>query len=138
MRMNKKLATVFLVAITGLVFATVGVLSASGASAPDKVNIENQGYKKDKKPAVEFHHKKHSEDYKLGCTECHHMYTDGKNTWKEGDEVKKCIACHDPEKKDGKVDKLQNAFHKNCKNCHKEKKDDEKAPFKKCTGCHKK
>ena len=118
----------------GLVFLATGVLIA--ADVPDVITISNTGYKADKKSPVTFHHKKHSEEYKVECVACHHNYQDGKNVWKEGDPVKKCSACHDPEKKDGNKQKLQNAYHNNCKDCHKEKNDDKKAPFKKCSGCH--
>ena len=137
--MKKGLLTWVLIAFTGLFFLTVGVLTA--ADAPDDVKIENEGYKKDKKGPVTLSHKKHNEEYKVNCTECHHDFQDGKNVWKEGDPVKKCGECHDSKKKQGKVMKLQNAYHKNCKTCHKtlvkEKKSD-KAPFKKCNDCHQK
>jgi hypothetical protein len=60
---------------------------------------------------------------------------DGKNTWKEGDEVKTCVSCHDPEKTQDKVVKLQTAFHNDCKECHK-KSGKDTAPATKCNGCH--
>jgi hypothetical protein len=137
--MNKRLLTIVMVVLTGLLFLTVGALTA--ADVPDKITIENEGYQKDKKGPVIFHHKKHHEEYKVACTECHHDYKDGKNVWKEGDPVKKCSECHNPLKKEGKIEKLQNAYHKNCKDCHKEviaKDASKKAPFKKCTECHQK
>jgi len=133
--MTKRFCIFFTAILTGLVFFSAGVLIA--ADVPDKVTIENQGYKKDKKGSVTFDHKKHATDYKVACTECHHIFKDGKNVWKEGDKVQKCSECHDVNEnteKDGmKVMKLQNAYHKNCKTCHKEK---EKGPFKKCNDCH--
>ncbi|MCP4666340.1 MAG: cytochrome c3 family protein [Deltaproteobacteria bacterium] len=135
--MKKRILGVLTIMLTGLLFLGVGVLTA--ADVPDKLNIEGKGYKKDKKGAVVLSHKKHSTDYKVACTECHHEYKDGKNVWKEGQAVKKCAACHDPLKKEGKAMKLQNAYHKNCKNCHKElvkKGKSDKAPFKKCNNCH--
>ncbi len=122
-----------LVAFVGVVL--VGNLTAA-QKAPDVIKIENK-YPVDKKGPVNFSHKKHEVDYKVACTECHHEYKDGKNVWKQGDPVKKCAECHPAEGKQGdKVLNLQNAFHKNCKDCHKQKNDDAKAPFKKCTGCH--
>ena len=45
------------------------------------------------------------------------------------------------EKKQEEVDKLQNAYHKNCKTCHKKLVKENKsknAPYKKCTDCHQK
>ena len=130
--MNKKLLTLAMVMFTGFLFLTVGALIA--ADCPDKVEIENKGYQKDKKGPVILSHKKHHDDYKVACTECHHEIKDGKNVWKEGNPVKKCSECHNPLKKEGKVMKLQNAYHRNCKNCHKEviaKDANKKAPYKK-------
>lgn len=136
--MSKKRLTLLTVVLSGFLFLFVGVLIA--ADVPEVIMIENQGYAKDKKGPVKFSHKKHSADYKIACTECHHTYQDGKNVWKEGDKVQKCSECHNPEKKEGKVMKLQNAFHKNCKNCHKELQEAGKptGPFKKCNDCHQK
>ena len=136
--MNNRLLTLIMVVFAGMLFLTVGVLTA--ADVPDEVTIENKGYQKDKKGPVKLSHKKHI-DYGVACTDCHHEYKDGKNVWKEGAPVKKCSECHNPLKKDGKTKKLQNAYHRNCKNCHKEviaKEPTKKAPFKKCTECHQK
>jgi len=133
--MKKRPLTVLILIVAGLVFLTAGMLTA--ASAPDEVVIENKGYKADKKGRVNLTHKKHSEDYKVLCADCHHQYENGKNVWKDADPVKKCIDCHDPEAKKDNADKLQNAFHKNCQGCHKELKDKE-APYKKCNDCHEK
>jgi len=136
--MNKKFATLLLALFVGLVFVSVGVLTA--ADVPNEIMIQNEGYKKDKKGPVKFSHKKHHEEYKLACTDCHHHYEGGKNVWKEGDLVKKCSSCHNPKKKEGKVMKLQNAYHRNCKNCHKAlgKAGKKTGPFKKCNQCHQK
>jgi len=137
--MNKRFLTLLMVVLAGLLFLTVGVLTA--ADVPDEVVIDCTGYKKNKKGPVKLTHKKHSVDYKVACTDCHHEYKDGKNVYKEGDPVKKCGDCHDPLKKQGKIHKLQNAYHKNCKNCHKalvKEGKSKKAPFKKCNDCHEK
>ena len=140
--MIKRFCILFTAILTGLVFFSVGTLIAAEQAIPDKLEIENKGYKKDKKRPVLFHHQKHETakdkgGYGVACTECHHVYKDGKNVWKEGDHVDKCIKCHDPKKntkENGvKVMKLQNAMHKNCKTCHKKEK---KGPFKKCNQCH--
>ena len=137
--MNNRFLTLIMVVFAGMLFLTVGALTAADVS--DEVTIENEGYKKDKKGPVKLTHKKHSEDYKVACTDCHHDYKDGKNVWKDTDPVKKCSECHDPVKKQGNTKKLQLAYHANCKNCHKElvaKDSSKKAPFKKCTECHEK
>lgn len=135
--MKRGIVGLILVALTSLLFITVGALIAT--DVPDDVTIENEGYKKDKKGPVKLSHKKHSAEYKVACTECHHDYQDEKNVWKETDPVKKCKECHSPLKKVGKTKKLQIAYHKNCKDCHKAvAKEGKKAPFKKCKECHQK
>lgn len=65
--MNKKFATLLLALFVGLVFVSVGVLTA--ADVPNEIMIQNEGYKKDKKGPVKLTHKKHCEEYKLACTE---------------------------------------------------------------------
>jgi hypothetical protein len=63
------------------------------------------------------------------------VYKDGKNVWKEGDEVQKCAACHSeakaPKPKEGepkmsKAEKIKkyyySAIHENCVGCHKANK----------------
>lgn len=137
--------------LIGSLFLAVGLLTAADPpiDAPDELLIKNEGYKKRKKPAVFFTHKKHAEEYKnvkdekIACTECHHEYDkDKKNLWKEGDPVKRCATndCHDPLKKAGKKHKLQIAYHKNCKDCHRDLRKAGKskdAPYKKCAKCMK-
>lgn len=134
--MKKSRWTLLTAIFVSMLFLSAGVLIA--ADAPVDITLEGKKYAKDKKGPVKFTHQKHTADYKIACADCHHVYKDGKNTWKEGDEVQKCIACHDPKKKDGKVMKLQNAYHRNCKNCHKALKKEGKktGPFKKCNDCH--
>jgi hypothetical protein len=141
--MEKRMLSVIMVVLFGVLFLTVSILTAADApKVPEEVKIENQGYTKDKKGHVKFSHNKHVTDYKAVCAECHHEYNDkGENTWKEGAPVKKCVECHDIKAKKGKVMKLQNAYHRNCKNCHKAYVKDHaesKAPYKKCTQCHQK
>jgi hypothetical protein len=81
---------------------------------------------------VTFTHKKHNVDYQIACADCHHVYKDGKNAWKEGDAVQKCEACHSqakpPRAKAGepglsKEEKIKSyhysAIHENCAGCHK-------------------
>jgi len=133
--MIKKRLALFVAALACVGFVSTGVLVA--ADIPEEITISNEGYKKDTKGPVIFDHKKHAEDYGIACSDCHHDYQNGQNVWKEGDPVKKCNTCHNPEKKQGNVDKLNTAYHNNCKNCHKEQAPDT-APYKKCEGCHQK
>jgi len=130
--MKRGFLALILMFVAGLMFLSVGVLTA--ANVADEFMIQNK-YKDDKKGPVKMTHKKHAEDYKIACTDCHHEYKDGKNVWNDKMPVKKCSECHDPEKKQGNADKLQLAYHKNCQTCHKESKG-KNAPWKKCADCH--
>ena len=133
----KKCSIAVLVALAFAVAALMGTAAIAQDTKSGKVEdtfkIKEAVFKKFTKSPVEFTHKKHSVDQKIACTECHHVYKDGKNVFKDGDKVQKCSACHtDPKKDQGKVLSTKNAFHKNCQPCHKEAK---KGPTK-CTECH--
>lgn len=107
----------------------------------DDIRIENEGYERDIKGPVPFSHLGHAKDYGIGCWDCHHVYEEGENTWTPwGDSAQQCSMCHDPKEKRGDVDKLQNAYHNNCKDCHKALAGEEKptGPFRKCNDCHQK
>jgi hypothetical protein len=113
------------------------VVNAEASGSHDEIIIENQGYVNDKKKPVRLNHRKHSEEYEIACDNCHHLYQEGVNVWKEGDSVQKCAACHDPVEDQGNVIILQSAFHRNCRDCHKEMSQEGRdAPYKKCTDCH--
>ncbi len=124
-----------------LSFLTVNLVKAGNVSPPSVVVIDNKGYTRDKKGPVKFSHEKHVKQYKVACTECHHVYKDGKNVWKEGDPVQKCIECHSPKKVKGQLD-LKRAYHKNCMGCHKKLAKEGKISVKeakrlrKCSTCH--
>jgi hypothetical protein len=116
------------------------VYAAAPQKAPDVIKIDNDKalFKDGKrtKPPVEFSHLKHQKDYKIACADCHHVYKDGKNTWKQGDKVQKCGECHKAAE-EGKKLTLQNAYHKNCKDCHaKMKAENKKTGPTLCAQCH--
>jgi len=143
--MNKRFLTILIVALTGMLFLSVGGLTAAEKQkAADEIMLENKGYEKDKKRPVKLTHKKHNVEFKIACVECHHVYKDGKNVWKDGDQVDKCSKCHPiiwekgRKKKKGEAGKLKNAYHQNCKKCHKAlgKAGKPTGPFKKCSKCH--
>ena len=128
--------------LTGIIsiafFTGAGILIAT--DSPDEITIKSDAFAKYKKGPVKFTHKKHNVDYKTTCAECHHVYKEGKNVYKQGDPVQKCSACHDAVKSKGKVKKLMLAYHKNCQGCHKklEKAGKKTGPTKKCNDCHEK
>jgi hypothetical protein len=142
--MKKRSLITLVVAAMAVMFVFAVVYATQ--QAPDTITMNSKVFKTHKKTLVTFSHKKHHVDYKIACTECHHNYVDGKNVWKDGDEVKKCDACH-TEAKAPKGEKLAknemikkyyySAIHENCKSCHKELKTAGKptGPTA-CTGCH--
>jgi Ni/Co efflux regulator RcnB len=132
-----------------LAFAVAMAQTTKSGEVQDNLVIQAKVKPSEKltKPGVGYSHKKHSEEYtnekgaKIGCAECHHVYQDGKNTWKEGDKVQKCAECH--EMKPAKTGKglplkLQTAMHTNCQDCHKalEKAKKKTGPTKTCNDCH--
>ena len=153
--MNKKLITLLLAAGIAVIFLATGL--QAGTSVDDVITMESDIYgtkrkksPKAKKPTnlVQFTHKKHVEEYKLTCGDCHHD-KDGKPLadLKMGDDVQKCSDCHNKlkaKKKDktfqGKYKKKpvdimhhESAMHENCIGCHKE--NGIKAGTK-CGDCH--
>lgn len=101
---------------------------------PEEIMINNSGYRRKVHGGVAFPHLAHSEDYGFECKECHHEYKKGENVWEEGDPVKRCIVCHNPKKKQGRVPRLQFAYHFSCRKCHREI---ESGPIE-CKECHQK
>ena len=153
--MNKKGLLGFVIVGVAVLFGATALYA--GSSVQDVIKMEN-AYEH-KKGIVEFSHKKHMTDYKVGCGECHHD-ADNKplNDLKEGDSVQKCIECHKKPgevssklKKEWKAKKVKRAekkkmeleyhaeaLHENCRNCHKDynKKNKTKAAPTTCTKCH--
>jgi alpha-D-ribose 1-methylphosphonate 5-triphosphate diphosphatase PhnM len=146
--MGKRLLTVLAVAALMCGVVLLGLSGAAEQKAPAVIDIQSTLYKEHTKGPVKFEHKKHQEEYKIKCTECHHVYKDGKNIWKEGDEVKKCQECHNEttikgEKKlpkDKQKLNLKLAFHDNCTACHKKLKKKDRKKYAKipttCVKCH--
>ena len=131
------LAVLFLFSVAFLAYA---------ADAPDSITLKPGLWANLTKAPVVLSHKKHAEEYKIACADCHHVYKDGKNVYKQGDAVDKCDKCHtEPtiqgEKKlppDQKKLNLKLAYHDNCIGCHqklKKEKPDSKIPVT-CAQCH--
>ena len=145
--MKKQWFSILAIALLGSVLV-VGEVGAA-QEVPDNITMENPVFGKHKKSLVTLSHKKHAEDYKIACADCHHVYKEGKNVWKQSEKVEKCTACHKeakaPKAKKGdpkmsKAEKIKNyyysAIHENCVACHKaEKKKGKKAPSA-CKDCH--
>ena len=148
--MNKRY--LLIIAVVGIASLFLATAIYAGTTVADVVTMENKAYAKHKKSVVQFSHKKHIEDYKAGCGECHHD-AEGKplNDLKMGDDVQNCIECHTkagraPKAKKGeaklpKKEKMAyhaEAIHLNCIDCHKKanKKSGTKAAPTSCAKCH--
>jgi hypothetical protein len=148
--MNKRLITLLLAAGIAVIFVATGL--QAGTTVEDTLKMETDGYKKRKKGApkyklVEFTHKKHAEDYEIGCGDCHH---DDKGeplaNLKMGDDVQKCSECHNvfEKTKENRKDIMvhENALHGNCIDCHKAVNKEETGNARKgpapasCGKCH--
>lgn len=149
--MGKRLLSVLALAV----FVSTAVLLSMSTAAeeqevPKVIEIQDKLWSEHTKGPVKFSHEKHSEEYKVKCKECHHVYEDGKNVWKKGDKVQKCSECHNEptikgEKKLPKAKQKLNlklAFHNNCQGCHKKLKRKDRAKYKDipttCIKCHEK
>jgi hypothetical protein len=144
----KRSMLVLAVAAMSVVFL-FAVVNATQECA-DTMTMESKLFPKHKKSIVTFTHKKHNVDYKIPCTDCHHVYKDGKNVFKEGDPVQKCDECHSeakaPKAKEGepklsKEEKIKkyyySAIHENCGGCHKAlKKEAKPTGPTTCKECH--
>ena len=123
-----------------LLCLSIGIIADLGAATEDLdvITIDNKGYTEDRKSPVLFEHEMHARDYEVNCWECHHDYKEGENVWVPWGTTKKCIDCHDPQKAQGDILRLQTAYHVNCKNCHKERQIFGKSDlaYRECNTCH--
>ncbi|SPF40904.1 Cytochrome c, class III [Syntrophobacter sp. SbD1] len=142
----KKRKLVSCLAIAVVFMFSAALLAMAAQQVPETITIKPPIWSTLTKTPVEFSHKKHSAEYKIACDQCHHVIKDGKNIWKEGDEVQKCEKCHTEATTQGEMKlppdqkklNLKMAFHNRCQNCHKKvkaEKPESKAPTT-CAGCH--
>ncbi len=117
---------------------------------PDELVFHSELWPKKLYGDPKLTHRKHATEYEIQCVKCHHhLYEDEKNVWQEGQEVRKCEACHTGVKTGRALKKaspeeqkfsLFRAFHDRCKGCHKELKKEpgsDRAPAPvKCLECH--
>jgi len=124
----KKDLIVLLVVLSGFLFF---ILTAN--SQEDMQFINNDAFDNPQRPPAVFKHDEHNERAQIdACNECHHVYDDNGNLLEdESSEDLSCSECHELEPS-GKKASLMKAFHRNCKECHKQNK---KAPLM-CGQCH--
>jgi hypothetical protein len=124
----KKGLFVLLIILSGFSFF---ILTAN--SQEDMQFINNVAFDNPQRSAAVFKHDEHNEQAQIeSCNECHHVYDDNGNLLEdESSEDLSCSECHELEHSEKKPD-LMKAFHRNCKECHRQKK---KGPLM-CGQCH--
>jgi len=95
-------------------------------TVPDTVTLKQ---KEAKLPPVVFSHRSHAGS--IGCVICHHNESNLKTP-------ERCRACHPDKIVKGKAMPAQQAFHKQCQGCHKEKRNKATRAPMKCNECHRK
>ena len=81
--MGKRLLTVLAVIafLSGVVLSSLGG-AADKQEAPDTIEIQAKLWTKHTKGPVKFEHKKHQDEYKIKCDDCHHVYEDARTPGK--------------------------------------------------------
>ncbi len=149
--MSKRVAVLLLTVGFSVLFAATAIYA--GTQAADVMKMETKEYEKHTKGIIEFSHKKHTAEYGAACGDCHHDDKGKPLTLKEGDNVQRCVECHQETGKKPKDEKLskkekimkyhKEALHANCIGCHKDfnkkngyKGKDPKAAPQSCASCH--
>ncbi|MFO8047884.1 MAG: cytochrome c3 family protein [Desulfosudaceae bacterium] len=154
--MKINLKHISLMAVLGVALAC-GLALASG-HFPENITMEDKdAYERHTQGIVEFTHKKHFEEYEIGCGQCHHD-ENGKplDDLEVGDDVQSCLDCHEAGRADRKAlrdmspeerekEELKyhyGAIHQNCQGCHEEFNKEETGNARKgpapvsCAKCH--
>ena len=120
--------------LCGLVLVIVFMfVYISANSQEDMERVDNSVFKNPERVSALFSHDEHNENADIeDCSECHHLYEDGKKIEDESSEDQYCSDCHGL-KASGSKPALMKAFHMNCKGCHIEQK---QGPVT-CGECHK-
>ena len=110
--MKKGIYTVFAAAIIS------AVLLVSAYGQEDMKVVDNTVFDNPQRVPALFRHDEHNDAANIeDCSECHHVYEDGKKIEDESSEDQRCSDCHG-EEPSGNTPALMKAFHKNCKGCH--------------------
>ena len=108
------------------------LLLATATAQEDMTHIDNSVFENPRRPPAVFKHDQHNEAAQIEeCSECHHVYSNGKRVEDESSEDQSCADCHEPEDS-GRKPGLVKAFHMNCKDCHRQTK---RGPLM-CGQCH--
>jgi hypothetical protein len=68
--------------LTAIIFNVVcGFSVLSAEDLPENIEMKSPVFEEHTRAIVTLSHTKHAKEYKIACSECHHMYKDGKNVW---------------------------------------------------------
>jgi hypothetical protein len=124
--MNPRVVVVWALAAFGMFFI-VTAWSQEGMQV-----VSSEAFIKAQRPEAVFSHDAHNEKARIeNCSQCHHVYEDGKLVEDQSSEDRRCSDCHGLEDA-GRQPGLMKAFHLNCKGCHQEQN---KGPVM-CGECH--
>lgn len=116
--------------LTTVIVSLLAIVTAY--SQEDMTRVANDSYENSQRAPSVFNHEQHNEVAEIeACSECHHVYEDGKKLEDESSEDQRCSDCHDY-KASGNTPGLTKAYHTNCKGCHLQQK---KGPIM-CGECH--
>ena len=89
----------------------------------DMAFVDNDAFDNPRRPPAVFRHDGHNELAQIEeCNVCHHVYDgNGRLAEDESSEDQRCSDCHEIEAS-GRKPALMQAFHANCKGCHKARK----------------
>ena len=68
--MGKRNSILWVAVCVGIMFAAGSIYA--GTAVQDVIQMDNKAYSEHTKSISTFSHKKHNEEYKIGCGECHH------------------------------------------------------------------
>lgn len=105
-------------------------LALECAAQSDTLFLADPAFSERQRPGVLFNH---SEHMIFDCTDCHHVYENGRNVWEYGMETT-CSACHEPDDRGGLG--LRRAWHGQCLGCHEKQGALGKSVPVMCGGCH--
>jgi hypothetical protein len=121
-----------LIYISLLSMLSILLIFSTALCQEDLKFVQVDAFENPQRPPAVFRHDEHNELAEIEeCNVCHHLYEDGKLVEDESSEDQRCADCHgmqDVGRKPGLVE----AFHTNCKSCHREK---QKGPLM-CGQCH--
>ena len=128
----KRIFLAILLVLAAAAFASA--VAAGGVTVPG-TEIIIKGEKK----SARFSHPVHLE-LAVECGQCHHDNShqplpESVIGAMENSEQLRCATCHNEDFSTAGLQSSKDAFHKRCKECHKEGVDGKKGPTK-CNGCH--